>query len=219
MIQIISLIVSLVICLFILFLLAKNDFVLVRKNISLKQVFDSVFISFLGFLLVGRLWFVMLNKQFYLFSPIRFVHIVRFPGIGLVGGLIGFYIAAYIYFRKKKTIARVFDIFSLSLMPLILYMLLFLPFSFYQFWIKLGITVLFVFLFCLFLYFHKHYTVKDGTITIFLSLIISLLNMVFIGVNNLLILHKNNIPVELILPLSIFALTIVLSFIYRKRKT
>lgn len=165
----IGLLFSITIALFILFSLSKNDFVLVRKNISLKQIFDGIFICFLGFLFLGRVIFIVLNQQFYLFSPIKFFHLIKFPGVELTGGFIGFFLVAYVLFKKKKTVRRVFDIFALSLVPLVIYFILVTPLPPIYILVKLAMSIFLILLFLLFIWFHKQYLVKDGTITALLG--------------------------------------------------
>lgn len=161
----IFLILSLFLFLFILYILVKHDFVLARKSLLLQEIFDSTFVAFLAFLISGRIFYILGEQKFNYLKIVNFFHLLKFPGVLFIGGIAGFYLVVYIIFRKKKILARIFDIYSLSLYPVFIYFLFssstnktFLIFEFLIF-----------FLSCIFLsigiYSYKNYTLRDGSVT------------------------------------------------------
>ena len=69
------------ICFFLLFLFSKQDFVLLRQNISLSEMFDAAIVIFLFAILTGRIFYVLDSFNFELLHALRFFYITRFPGI------------------------------------------------------------------------------------------------------------------------------------------
>jgi len=110
------LIICLVLFLFRLYHVANDDYVLVKKNISLDEVFNCAFICGFISLLFARIFYVILNPDPVFFSPLGFLIFPYFPGLSLLGGLLGGTLGLFIYCRMKKfPIGRVFDFFTVSL--------------------------------------------------------------------------------------------------------
>lgn len=151
--------------LFMLYMLVRHDFVLARKSLLLQEIFDTTFFAYLSFLIFGRLFYIVGEQKFSFFQIVKFFHLVRFPGMLFLGGVVGFGLVIYFVFRKKKILARIFDIYSLSMYPLFLFALA-ISFSTGYF---LYFNILIFILSCLFLgigiYSYKNYTLKDGTVT------------------------------------------------------
>lgn len=111
----IVLIVCFVFLLFRLYHVAKDDAVLVKKNISLQMIFDAAFVTGLFSLLSARLFFVLLNPDPIYLNPLVFLIFPYFPGLSLLGGFVGGVITLYLYGKNKKfPIGRVFDFFTVS---------------------------------------------------------------------------------------------------------
>jgi prolipoprotein diacylglyceryltransferase len=109
----IVLIIGFVIFLFRLYHVAKDDAVLVKKNISLQLLFDSAFVTGIFALFTARLFYVILNPDPVFLNPLAFLIFPYFPGLSLLGGIIGGIIALFLYARAKKfPIARVFDFYT-----------------------------------------------------------------------------------------------------------
>lgn len=110
--------VAIVIFLFCLFAIAKDDFIFMRKNLSLSAIFDIAFFAGLGGLLVARIVFVATHYSILYLNPLVFFVIPYFPGLSGIGLFIGGAGVLYgIAMRKKLPLGRVFDVFSLSLLP------------------------------------------------------------------------------------------------------
>jgi phosphatidylglycerol:prolipoprotein diacylglycerol transferase len=112
-------ITNLFICFFIflfcLYLLARDDFILLRKSITLEQIFNYAFISALIALLSGRIMYVFFHPSLQYLNPLIFLIFIYFPGISVVGAIIGVIIFLFFISRKKKVPrGRIYDVFSLS---------------------------------------------------------------------------------------------------------
>lgn len=111
--QIIIFIILFFIFLYCLYQLVRDDYTMIRKNVSLEQVFDLVF---------GGLWISLLFSRlfFFLFHPVSGNLAVLFfspnkGGFSLVGGIIGGTIALYLLGKYKKVpLGRLFDFFTLA---------------------------------------------------------------------------------------------------------
>lgn len=111
----IILIICLVLFLYRLYYLANDDFVLAKKNIDLEDVFNSSIIISIISLISARLFYVIAYPKDVFLSILGFILFPYFPGLSLVGGVLGGAIALYIYGKYKKfPLGRVFDFFSLS---------------------------------------------------------------------------------------------------------
>ncbi|HSD98864.1 MAG TPA: hypothetical protein VLB73_04190 [Patescibacteria group bacterium] len=113
-----TLIASIIIFLFSLFVLSKEDFVFLRKNISLQTIFDTACLVGLASLFFSRLIFVLLHPSFAYINPFIFFIIPYFPGLTTSGFLIGGSLALYLFsMRQKLPLGKLFDVFSLSVLP------------------------------------------------------------------------------------------------------
>lgn len=159
---------------FILYSLSKHDFVLVRKNISLAQVFDLSIVTFLIAFVAGRLVFILDYLQFELFNPIRFFHFLRLPGFSYLGFFVGGLIALFFLFRKKKALSRTYDIFTLSFFPVYIFNLLFRKYPINFFIIPIVLGILAIILFAYLLKSHNTYRLRDGNISYIFLIVLSL---------------------------------------------
>ena len=111
------LIVCLGVFLYIVFAYAHDDFILLRKNISLEHLFNITLIGFLVSLLSSRLFFVVEHFKPLYVQPLAFLLFPYFPGLSLIGGVIGGYLyVLYGTYRKKMPLSRVSDVFALALL-------------------------------------------------------------------------------------------------------
>lgn len=67
-----------------------------------EDVFDGVFLSLLGALFFARLIYIILNFSSFGFDILRFILINGYPGMSLVGGLLGGSLILFFYFTSKK---------------------------------------------------------------------------------------------------------------------
>lgn len=112
---IIILIISFLVYLFALHVLAKEDLVFVRKNITLETLFNLSFYSAGLGLLFSRLIFVILNPSGDYLNPLVFLLFPYFPGLSLPGGIIGGITFVLLYNKRKRVpVGRILDFFSLS---------------------------------------------------------------------------------------------------------
>lgn len=106
---------SLIVFLFCVFLLSKDDFVLTRKNISLDSMFHLVFLVSLFALVASRLFWGILARNPSIINPLIFFAIPYVPGLSLAGAVGGGMASAWVIGRILKIgEGRVFDIVSLS---------------------------------------------------------------------------------------------------------
>lgn len=80
---------------------------LLWKNIRLTpykedDVFDGLFLSLLGGLFTARLFYVILNFKDFGLDFLKFILINGYPGLSLIGALIGGLFTLYIYYSPKK---------------------------------------------------------------------------------------------------------------------
>jgi len=104
--------------LFIVYLFAKDDYVLFRKNVSLDQVFNISVICFVVGVLISRLAYVIFHPKWGYLNPLVLFLFPYFPGLLLSGGVIGtmFFLLFITKYTKLPT-GRILDIFSLALFP------------------------------------------------------------------------------------------------------
>lgn len=113
-------ILVLLVCLFIflycVYVLANDDFIFLRKDVVMEKIFNIIFTGAMFGLLGARLFYAFSAKA--IFSNLLvFLLIPYFPGLSLLGGVVG--VGAYILFlmtRKKDSLplGRMSDFFSLA---------------------------------------------------------------------------------------------------------
>jgi prolipoprotein diacylglyceryltransferase len=113
--ELLILIPALLIFLYSLYKLSGDDHVLIRKNISLEQMFDSAFNTLWISLVLSRLYFFLVDQKITGNMFIAFFSTTG--GLSLPGAILGGMIALYLIGRYKKLpIGRLFDFFTLSLL-------------------------------------------------------------------------------------------------------
>lgn len=80
---------------------------LMWRNIRLtsfkeEELFDAVFISLGGGIFLSRVVYVLFNLADFGFDILKFLLINGYPGLSLYGGLTGFFLSLFIYFKSKK---------------------------------------------------------------------------------------------------------------------
>ncbi len=113
--QIVVLIPAFILFLYYIYKLVRDDYVFIRKNISLEQMFDIAFIVMWVSLFFARLFFFIFNNMFnqniflQFFSP-------KVEGLSLFGALLGGLGTLYLFAKYKKIpFGRLFDVFTLAL--------------------------------------------------------------------------------------------------------
>lgn len=101
--------------LFCLYYLIKDDFVLLRKDISVEKVFNLAILASLGTLFFARFGYAVLNPSANFLNPFVFFLFPYFPGLSLVSAVVG---GSMIFFLisdfKKMPTGHLFDLFSVS---------------------------------------------------------------------------------------------------------
>lgn len=114
---IVVLLLCLVIYFFSLHVLAKEDLIFVRKNITLEALFNVSFSVLLVGLFLSRVVYVALNFEIGYLNPLVFFLFPYYPGLSFVGGVGGGIVFLYLLGRKRKfPTGRIFDFFALSLL-------------------------------------------------------------------------------------------------------
>lgn len=182
--QYIVLLTGFFVFLFTLFAMARDDFVLFRRNVDMEKVFNVAFLALGIGLFSSRLFFVIFNFKPVYLNPLAFLLFPYFPGLSLPGGILGLGLGLiFILSGKKYPEGRIFDFFMLSgtvamIVGEILQLGLFyigmkhisLPLIFEI------CTGLLIFLLCLRVF--KHQGMKEGSIGLVLVIFSSL---IFIG--------------------------------------
>lgn len=157
--------------LFILYHLSRNDFILMRKNISVTKLFNYAFIHFIFGYISARIIFILDSQQYYYFNPLLFFHFVNYPGVPFFAFVVSSVLIYYLLIRNKEAYLRVLDMVFLSMIPLYIFQILSLTYFYIAFKIIL-ILVSIILLFYL-ISLTKNYTVKDGSISLILLILFS----------------------------------------------
>lgn len=178
--SIIVLLVGTLLFLFVLFALSHDDFVLLRKNISVEQVFNIALLTIGVAMLCARIGYVFLHFKTTYLHPLVFLVFPYFPGLSLIVGMVGGSIFLLLYVSKKKFPTRLLDFFGIATLcaitiGFIMHSLRFLYFEdfFGSFFHVVALYYLFLFFFfVLFLLpMQKRAELKDGSL--FLLFLIS----------------------------------------------
>lgn len=153
------------ISLFILYTVSRHDFVLLRQSISLRQVYDNVFLSLIASFIAGRVGYIFYSQSFDLLNPLRFFYLSKHWGVLPFTGFIGMSIALLFLFRKKKNKLRILDIYFIAFSPVILLDVLSHGNSGITLLIKIISLIVLVIFYGWFIKIHNKYTTKDGFIT------------------------------------------------------
>lgn len=180
---IIILIISLFNFLFCLHVVTKDDFLLLRKNITREKLFNLTFILAFVMLFFARVFYVIFNFNKSFLNPLVFLLFPYFPGLSFSGGLLlGIIFIWYFAKNKKMPLGKLFDFFMLSFLSC-------LPIAFLGLYILEGSQriifhlVLSVLFFLIFIFFMKFFlprvgTSKDGSLGIYILFAISILQII-----------------------------------------
>src|SRR5687767_4688173 len=171
--------ITFIICLFILYMLSKQDFVLLRQNISLSQIFDALGIAIISAFLFARVLYVVNYFKSDLLSFLKFFHIIKYPGLSFFGFLAGGALCLYLIFIKKKGVGRIMDVFSISFFPLFAVSVLFEKMSGNLFLVPYISFALCVLFFIFFIRSHQKYILNDGSISLIFILLMCIQTAVY----------------------------------------
>ncbi len=175
MIQFIFVIIAVIFSMFLLFTLSKNDFVLLRKNVSLHELFDVVIISMAVGLLFARVFFIIDMQEWSWFHPFRFFHLIKIPGLSLYGFFVGVVFPLFWLLRKKKVLHRVYDILFISILPLFIMSLATRTYSLGipSVFIQIALAVIGICIISILITFFHNYTLRDGSLALIIFLLVS----------------------------------------------
>ena len=151
--------------LFILYAVARHDFVLLRQSISLRQVYDNVFLSLFFFFLAARVGYAFYVQSFDVLHPLRFFYLGKYWGVVPYLGFVGMVAALMFFFWKKKNKLRILDIYFISFSPVILLDVLMHANNGILLPIKIASSIVLISFYGWFIKIHNKYTTKDGFIT------------------------------------------------------
>ncbi|MBI1981969.1 MAG: prolipoprotein diacylglyceryl transferase [Candidatus Levybacteria bacterium] len=180
--------------LFCLHLFSKDDFVLLRKNISMERVFNLAFLTALSGLFFARFFYVLFHFHSSFLNPLVFFLFPYFPGLSLPGGVAGgvvffFFWASY----RKLPQARLFDIFSLSFLCALTvgFLINFFLAQKIVLSLRIAVPVIYLLLFIALVRIFLLVKLKDASIGILFLLVFSFLSFAVarIGAGNLLFLN------------------------------
>lgn len=101
--------------LYVLHLLSKDDFVFIRKDISMEQIFNTAIWTMLFSLFFARLSYAIINPGIIPETLLGFLAIPYFPGLYLAGAVLGGSFSYAIQASYKKLpVGRLFDFLILS---------------------------------------------------------------------------------------------------------
>ncbi len=171
-------ILALFISFFILYILSKNDFVLVRQNVSLTEIFNLGISGVIIAGIISRIFYIFDTNSWNLLNPLSFFHIFKTEGLSLFGFYITLALWIYLRLKKQKALPRVFDIFALSFSPVFLSSFLVPYLSKMYYFIEIGVFVICL-IFIIFLFrINKNYKLKDGSVTFLIFFLVSVQNFV-----------------------------------------
>ncbi len=112
---ILILLLCFIIFLFCLYVVSHDDFVLLRRDISTDSLFNISFLMAPLSLISARLLYVATHPSRNFLNPLYFLLFPYFPGLSLLGGVLGAGLFLFLIFRARKMPAsRLLDLFSLS---------------------------------------------------------------------------------------------------------
>ncbi|MBF8249827.1 MAG: hypothetical protein HW400_428 [Candidatus Levybacteria bacterium] len=182
----------LLICLFVflycVYVLVNDDFIFLRRDITMEKLFNIIFLGVLASLFFSRLFYGFFHAKGILSNLFVFLLIPYFPGLSLLGGVVG--AGAYFIFLAKRQgsqlpVGRMYDFFSIAfLVALPIGLMGYFLFSQEAMGIaKLGIqAVVYFVLFIIFLIFFLPRLLtgkfKEGTISLLFLICFSLVSLI-----------------------------------------
>lgn len=101
--------------LYVLYELGRDDFVIMRKNISMEKIFNVAFIIALLSLVSSRLSYVVSHPSSSFINPLVFLVFPYYPGLSLSGAILGGISFSILVLRKWTIPAgRIIDFFTVG---------------------------------------------------------------------------------------------------------
>jgi len=112
---IIVLLICFIVFLYALYILAKDDFVINRKNISIENIFNTAFLTAISALFFARFFYVLIYPKPVFFTVLGFFLFPYFPGLSLIGAALGGLVFFIPYLKNKNIpIGKAIDLFALG---------------------------------------------------------------------------------------------------------
>lgn len=106
---------SFILSLFCLYHISKEDLTFIKRNVSIDDMFNIAFITLFAGLFFARLFYVIFNFAPGFLNPLVFFLVPYFPGLSVIGGIVGGVIVIlYIAKKEKFPMKRILDFLSLS---------------------------------------------------------------------------------------------------------
>ncbi len=119
-IELVTLLIGFMLFLFTLYVLSREDFVFLRKNIILDDIFNVAFVTFFFTVFFSRFFYVLTHFETSYLNPLVFFLIPYFPGLSLTGGIIGGVLTLLVITKKKKyPRGRFLDFFAFALLSVL----------------------------------------------------------------------------------------------------
>lgn len=181
----ILLLISFFLFLFSVYILTHDDFVMLRKNVTVEQIFNIAILTGLISLLFARIIFVAFHFNQGFLNPLVFFLFWYFPGLSFAGGIVGgaAFLLYYTSSRKLPT-ARLFDFFAFSLvavLPFVRFITLLFANNKTRM-TDLIIFTLYLILFFIFCFFflprYRKAAIKEGSLALFALLFLCIVSLV-----------------------------------------
>ena len=187
--EILILLISVFVFLYVLHYYVRDDFIILRKNVSVEDIFNMAFFSFIFVFIFSRSFYVLGNPSPIFLNPLVFLAFPYYPGFSLTGGIFGGAVFLIWYVRRKKFPGkRMFDFFSVSALwgiaiYLLLSIIIFRKFSLDSLIEGISFAALLVIFSAVFLPKYLSGKIKDGFITGIFCISYSLVSIitVFLG--------------------------------------
>ncbi|MCL5435108.1 MAG: prolipoprotein diacylglyceryl transferase [Patescibacteria group bacterium] len=113
------LIVVLIICFFIflfsLYFLANDDLIIIKKDMPMNKIFNTAFLTAFVALFFARVFYVVLFPREVFFSILGFLLFPYFPGLSLLGGVLGGSVFLLVYSKYQNLpVTRTLDFFAVA---------------------------------------------------------------------------------------------------------
>lgn len=101
--------------LYIVYFLSHDDFVILRTNTSMEKIFNAAFLVSIVSLFLARFFYVFFNPKNVFFNPLGFLLFPYFPGLSLMGAILGGYLISLFILRSwNLPVGRLLDFFSVG---------------------------------------------------------------------------------------------------------
>lgn len=171
MVSLVVLLFIFFVALFVVFFLSKNDLVLIKKQIDVGRIFNLFFTTSGISIVAGRIFYILDASRIDVFNPLQFIHFLKFPGFSFFGAYTGLVMALFLLVKEREAIKRIYDIFTISFLPLMFFGLLLRINIFIHVFVILLLAVFLSSIIWVMIKVHRNYLLKDGSL-FFISFII-----------------------------------------------